>query len=975
MERQSFEEVKAKWDVVFKDPLLSLTSLREKGVKGNICSQGLRSVFWKLYLAYLPSLDTATWPLTLHKERQHYANLRQKYIINPASESENDGANDLSVNNPLSLDQANPWQEYFKDTELRKIIRQDVERTFPDNPYFRTSLSQSRLLDILFIYCKMNQDVSYRQGMHELLAPILWIVDKESIPSSNEYAVENGEDTIIKQTLNADYVEHDTFALFSALMKAAKVYYEYNDEVFNRRPIKRAQGTDLEYARIIKDAQAEAAKLTPVVMKCSKIYDEYLRTIDSELYKHLKDLDIEPQLYGIRWIRLLFGREFPLNQVLILWDGMFAEDPTLRIVDFVCIAMMLLIRDELLVSDYAGCLSMLMRYPPTTDVEVLVPQAIFLRDHLTPEGGASIIQDNALRIGKILSVQTHPLKETHKIEGLVQEGFVHVTKNVLESRGAVAINKAILSAVGEVKVSDRNVLRKQDGQIRSEYDKRNYPSSVEYSQRYAQSNHSYNHVDPLRSEIPKTSEEITKLKDQNRQIALVVQKSIEILEQEILGRAKLREITSAADAEKIEKSSDGSESRSSFEYISGNNNEDSTTLSPNEISVLHVLHGLKHIRDVLNGFVKEFNPHIMEISSHNGDDHDHWEVVDDGVSVVSVAGTEDETASVTKEIQTNQDKITTLASSSTTSVNAPKAPISETISTKHVQTISTPPLQPSPPPSTKVSPSQVDSPPQVSPSQKVASQQRSNINKLAITSLSRSPSNEKFRVTSSVAAAPKSSRPISISIQKSKLRLEDILNDMEKSGTGSPKSSIASNSKYSWMIEGYTDDDDNSLFNPKRASIGSINSLSGLSSDFSKDTDDDVFKSISTPNQRRTRNSSIVSSLYSERIDPLGASPFAQKNMSRERSESIGSASSSNEKRSSSHIFTTNTPVVPVDDPLGIEPKQPEEQPKNDVSKEQPKSDEPKQPNGPKQQDNDEPKEYPRFILLFLFDHSLFVLV
>jgi len=83
----------------------------------------------------------------------------------------------------------------------------------------------------------MNQDVSYRQGMHELLAPILWVVDKESIPSSG-YAVDNGEDTIIKQTLDADYVEHDTFALFSLLMKAAKVYYEYNDEIFNRKPVK-----------------------------------------------------------------------------------------------------------------------------------------------------------------------------------------------------------------------------------------------------------------------------------------------------------------------------------------------------------------------------------------------------------------------------------------------------------------------------------------------------------------------------------------------------------------------------------------------------------------------------------------------------------------------------------------------------------------------------------------------------------------
>ncbi|GES82722.1 TBC1 domain family member 5-like isoform X5 [Rhizophagus clarus] len=852
MDSQSFEKIKAKWDVIFKDPLLSLTSLREKGVEGNICSKGLRSVCWKLYLAYLPGLDNATWPLALHKERQHYTDLRQKYITSP--ENDSNSANDLNINNPLSLDQANPWQEYFKDTELRKIIRQDVERTFPDNEYFRTPLSQSRLLDILFIYCKMNQDVSYRQGMHELLAPILWVVDKESIPSSNGYAVENNEDTIIKQTLNAEYVEHDTFALFSALMKAAKEYYEYNDEIFNKKPVKRAQGSDLEFARLIKNNQAEVAKATPVFRKCNKIY-EYLQTIDPELHERLNELEIEPQLYGIRWIRLLFGREFPLDKVLTLWDGIFAEDPTLRIVDHVCVAMMLLIRDDLLKSDYTGCLSMLMRYPPTSDTGVLIKQAIYLRDHSTPEGGACIIKQNALRT----------------------------------DRGAV-INKAVINAYDEVK---KNVLRKQDGQFHTEHDR---SGSIDVSQRYANQLMS-NHVDQLSSEIQNVSfEEFTKLKEQNRQMALVVQKSIEILEQEILGRTKSKEIISATDAEKIEKSStDDSESRSSFEYISGNNNEESTT---HEISVLHALHGLKHIRDVLNGSIKEFNSHIMETVSLNGEDHDHWEVVDDGVSVVSVPGTEDETASVTKEVQTKHDKIITHTSSPN---NIIKTSVIETISTKPVvQPITTLPLQPSPPSSTKVTPQQYSK----------------------VTSPSISTSNEKPKVTSSHSAT-KTPKP------KSKLKLEDILDDMEKSetGTGTPKSSIASNSKYSWMIEGYTDDDDNSLFNPKRASIGSFDSLSGFSLDkmstidFSKDKDD-VFKSNSTSNQRKTRNSVIAhptsSSLRSERINnPLRASSFTSKDINQENNVNIGSTS--NEGKLNNHIVTAiNTPVAPVDDPLGV---------------------------------------------------------
>ena len=47
-----------------------------------------------------------------------------------------------------------------------------------------------------------------------------------------------------------------------------------------------------------------------------------------------------------RWIRLLFGREFPLEHQLLLWDGLFALDPGLGLVDFICVAMLLRIRWE-----------------------------------------------------------------------------------------------------------------------------------------------------------------------------------------------------------------------------------------------------------------------------------------------------------------------------------------------------------------------------------------------------------------------------------------------------------------------------------------------------------------------------------------------------------------------------------------------------------------------------------------------------
>lgn len=45
-----------------------------------------------------------------------------------------------------------------------------------------------------------------------------------------------------------------------------------------------------------------------------------------------------------RWIRLLFGREFPLEQLLVLWDTIFAYDPSLDLVDLICTAMLLRVR-------------------------------------------------------------------------------------------------------------------------------------------------------------------------------------------------------------------------------------------------------------------------------------------------------------------------------------------------------------------------------------------------------------------------------------------------------------------------------------------------------------------------------------------------------------------------------------------------------------------------------------------------------
>lgn len=50
--------------------------------------------------------------------------------------------------------------------------------------------------------------------------------------------------------------------------------------------------------------------------------------VDEELWAKLDTLKFQPMICGIRWIRLLYIREFPLSQLLNLWDYMFLRFKT-----------------------------------------------------------------------------------------------------------------------------------------------------------------------------------------------------------------------------------------------------------------------------------------------------------------------------------------------------------------------------------------------------------------------------------------------------------------------------------------------------------------------------------------------------------------------------------------------------------------------------------------------------------------------
>lgn len=83
-----------------------------------------------------------------------------------------------------------------------------------------------------------------------------------------------------------------------------------------------------------------------VVEQLNYVKNKILIKEDLHLHNHLLKLDIPLAIFGVRWLRLLFGREFALQDLLLLWDAIFGEGDELGLVNYIVVAMLIRIRDK-----------------------------------------------------------------------------------------------------------------------------------------------------------------------------------------------------------------------------------------------------------------------------------------------------------------------------------------------------------------------------------------------------------------------------------------------------------------------------------------------------------------------------------------------------------------------------------------------------------------------------------------------------
>lgn len=118
--------------------------------------------------------------------------------------------------------------------------------------------------------------------MHELLAPLLYAIDFDSLDPS--LASTSSLDPELAELCDPTWIAADAHALFSVIMANVGEWYEWQEPP----------------APPHTDGQVEIKPfIAPIVTICNTIHGQYLRNSDPALFAKLKESQIEPQIYGM----------------------------------------------------------------------------------------------------------------------------------------------------------------------------------------------------------------------------------------------------------------------------------------------------------------------------------------------------------------------------------------------------------------------------------------------------------------------------------------------------------------------------------------------------------------------------------------------------------------------------------------------------------------------------------------------------
>ena len=345
-----------------KDNLLNL-SLDKKTE-----SEFIGAFSLKLYLNILSSNKNTKlkeWlEETLSKRNLYKEKLNNLIEINKNNEYPLDNKENGEKDGPKNL---------YDITEAKNLINLDIEKAFQDIDLFSDPSIKEIEYNVLFLFAENNQPIYYKKGMSDILAMIILILYPYYTKSENKnynneefdkWAADpnNYAKDIYNFFHDEDEFQSDLYYLMTNLMKlGVNKFYEENIE--------------------------EKKEENYLVKRCDNIIEK-IKVQNNKLFNHFINNKIEIEVILQRWIKSLLTREFYPKDCSIIWYIILSNEiinPSeyLIYIDYICIAMVDYISDELLEKDLNECFNRLSNYPYLENINEILSLAEKIKSNYT----------------------------------------------------------------------------------------------------------------------------------------------------------------------------------------------------------------------------------------------------------------------------------------------------------------------------------------------------------------------------------------------------------------------------------------------------------------------------------------------------------------------------------------------------------------------------------------------------------------
>lgn len=251
--------------------LLDVDVLKAMIFRGGIKNE-LRKELWKYLLDYYAWDSTAKWRVDRRKQRvdDYYRMKLQWKTISDEQKT-----------------------KFTMMKERENLIEKDVQRTDRTNVYFEGDHNPNlnAMKDILMTYNMYNFDLGYVQGMSDLLAPIMVIMDNEV----------------------------DAFWSFAGFM-------------------------DKVESNFLMDQLHIKLQLSNL--------KALLEFVDSQYSDYMEHNESANMYFCFRWILILFKREFSFPDVMRLWEVLWTDLPCKNFHLLICIAILMMKKDDIIDNNY-----------------------------------------------------------------------------------------------------------------------------------------------------------------------------------------------------------------------------------------------------------------------------------------------------------------------------------------------------------------------------------------------------------------------------------------------------------------------------------------------------------------------------------------------------------------------------------------------------------------------------------------------